>query len=386
MDELISRRLELQRQLASLPGTLPELSEQDDSLVTGLTFGLFEADEEQAEEGIEVGVARVPKTISIVPNKRHVKTRDGREFMIDDPQALIDDVRANGIDLVIGRDHDEVGFSSAPAPASGWIDHKAGLRRKGKFGIVGDVDWTEIGRQAIASKEFRYVSPVLDIPGMFAFLWDDGDVPTLEGIVAASIVNIPALRMPSLNSRHPHVARGTVTMNEELRKQLCTALGLPEDAKLETIFAACEGMAPTLETTAGIAGAELDLTQWVPRAEFDVLAQRLTEVESAASSGRVDRAIADNRKRIQSPEYEKVLREQLKSGALTFEAFEALMAATPESRLSAEDETGDVAAVDPSTLGLTEEELEFCKDNDSDPAEFAARKAKRVNRRLHRVI
>lgn len=175
-------------------------------------------------------------------------------------------------------------------------------------------------------------------------------------------------------------------MNEELRKQLCTALGLPEDAKLETIFAACEGMAPTLETTAGIAGAELDLTQWVPRAEFDVLAQRLTEVESAASSGRVDRAIADNRKRIQSPEYEKVLREQLKSGALTFEAFEALMAATPESRLSAEDETGDVAAVDPSTLGLTEEELEFCKDNDSDPAEFAARKAKRVNRRLHRVI
>lgn len=383
MAELISRRLELQRQLASLPGPLPELSAEDDSLVTGLTFGLFEADEEQAEEGIEVGVARVPKTISIVPNKRHVKTRDGREFMIDDPQALIDDVRANGIDLVIGRDHDEVGFSNAPAPASGWIDHKAGLRRKGKFGIVGDVDWTEIGRQAIASKEFRYVSPVLDIPGMFAFLWDDGDVPTLEGIVAASIVNIPALRMPSLNSRHPHVARGTVTMNEELRKQLCTALGLPEDAKLETIFAACEAKEPTLEVNAT---AELDLTQWVPRAEFDALATRLTEVETAASSTRVDRSIASNRKKIQSPEYEKVLREQLTSGALTFEAFDALMAAAPESRLSAEDETGDVAAVDPSTLGLTEEELEFCKDNDSDPAEFAARKAKRVNRRLHRVI
>lgn len=387
MGELISRRLELQRELARAPGVLPELPLHDDALVTSLSFDLFEVEDEEAEEGASVR-GSVPKTISLVPNKRHVKTRDGREFMIEDSQALIDDVRANGIDLVIGADHDEVGsiFASAPAPARGWIDHKVGLRRKGKFGIVGDVEWTDIGRQAIESKEFRYISPVLDIPGMFAFLWDDGDVPTLEGIVAASIVNIPALRMPSLNSRHPHVARGTVTMNEELRKQLCAALGLPEDAKLETIFAACEAKAPTVESIEGTAGAELDLTQWVPRAEFDALAERFTEVETAASSGRIDDAIARNRKRIQSPEYEKVLREQLASGALSFEAFDSLMEATPESRLTSEDATDGAHVVDVGALGLDEAAVAFCEEHKIDPKDFADRLKKRQTRRLHRVI
>lgn len=357
--------------LAGGDGKLGDLPDQ--------VFTSFGSEIELFED--ESGGAKAPGTIPLLPNKKHVTTRDGREFTIDDPQALIERVRDDGIDLVVGRQHDEVwGVRSV---AAGWIDHKTGLVRDGRYGIKAKVEWTDVGREFVESRHGRYISPVLDVPGMFEFLYLDGPVPSVAGIIAASVVNIPALRMPSLNSRQlARVRAGATPMNEEVRKRLCAAFGLPLDAKEETILAAAEAKEPKfVELT-----AEPDLTKWVPREEFDALAQRLSQVETVAASSRVDQAIAKHRKKIASPAYEKALRKQLSGGSLAFDAFEELMAATPESRLTTEDEAAGEQDKDTSTLGLTEAELEFCREHNKDPKDFAAIKARRKARRELRAI
>lgn len=189
-----------------------------------LALDLFGSDD--ADDG-------VPDTIPILPNRKHVKARDGREFRIEDPQALIDAVAAGGIDLVVGRQHDEVA-SLTPAPAAGWISHKD-LERDGRYGVRGRVQFTDLGRDGVKARHWRYVSPVLQLQ------YHDGeDVPVVTRIMAASLVNIPALTMASLNSEQLGSAEGG-TMNEETKRRLCAAFGLPLDAKEETIIAAAEG-------------------------------------------------------------------------------------------------------------------------------------------------
>lgn len=190
------------------------------------------------------------------------------------------------------------------------------------------------------------------------------------------------------------------TMTEEERRRLCAALGLPEDAQLETILAVAEAKAPVLETIEGFEMSEgdgsliasdtdddsIDLTQWVPRAEFDSLAQRLKKIEADARAEKIDKVIAANKAKIASPTYEAVLRKQLKSGALSFEAFGELMKATPESRLQAEDGEASAEERAVSDLGLEDYEMEFCAEKGIDPAVYADRKKKRIAKRNLRAI
>lgn len=368
-------------------------SSHDDNLCMSLGFEI----ELLADES---GKVQAPKTIPILPNKRHVKARDGREFIIEDPQALIDAVRAGGVDLVVGRQHDEVGtLFGVPGPAAGWIDHKTGLKRDGKYGIKAEVQWTDIGLEYLESRSGRYISPVISTPGMFEFLYLDGPVPVVEEIIAASVVSIPALRMPSLNSRMA-ASRKVEPMNEEIRQRLCAAFGLPLDAKSETILTAAEAKGEELEKLSAeldkamkfeaiaseVVEAEVDLKDWVPREEFNALAERLKKVEAASANTQIDQAIAKHRKRIASPKYEAALRKQLASGALSFDAFEELMAATPESRLTGEDQAAAKEDVDISALGLEPHELEFCREHNKDPKKFAEIKSRRINKRKNRVI
>lgn len=205
---------------------------------------------------------------------------------------------------------------------------------------------------------------------MYEFLYEDGPVPEVTAIVAASLVNIPALRMPSLNSKQP-TPRGVRKMNEEQARELAAKLGLPEDAKFETILAAVESRQS--EEVAEVQVATPDLNEWIPRAEFDALAARTAELEQATQVTRVDQALSKHKSKIQSPAYEKVLREQLTSGALTYAAFEALMEAAPESRLQKADERSPKQEFDVAALELSELERQFIqKRAGGDPDKFAA--------------
>lgn len=188
-------------------------------------------------------------------------------------------------------------------------------------------------------------------------------------------------------------AKGTGPMNKETRIKLCLALDLPEDAKDETILiAAAAAKEPTSALIELIAEpAAPDLTKWVPKAEFDILAAGLAALEATDHASKVDAALAKHKSKVQSPEYEAVLRSQLESKALSFEAFDALMKSAPESRLTQEDDVTGAAelAADRATmagLDMEEHELAYCKKSGMDPAAFVAKRDKRAKSRTLQLI
>lgn len=180
-------------------------------------------------------------------------------------------------------------------------------------------------------------------------------------------------------------ATGKKPMNEAARKKLCATLGLPEDAQDDTILAAAEAAANPPAAIEAI--SEPDLTQWVPRAEFDRVVATVAELEKDGKAGKVDTFLAKHKAKIQSPEYEAALRGQLTSGALSFEAAEQILAATPECRLTKEDDATDAAArATADALGLTELERNYCEKRGMDPAVFAEKKQRRVNKRTLNLV
>lgn len=325
----------------------------DPNIDTSMLFGL-ELMETEGRSG-------APPVIPILPNRRHVKSRDVREFVIDDPQSLIDKVEAGGVDLVVGRAHDEVGsfFASTPAPAAGWIPHKGGLIRNGKYGLNARVEWTDIGRASVESREFRYVSPVIETPGMFEFLYEDGEVPVVDAIVAASLVNVPALNMPSLNSRASVPRKRVNTMNEEQLAQLREALGLPIDAKPDTIVAAAQGREPSADLRTTLAALST-LT-----AGFSALSSEVRELRAQSELREMGSLPAEVR---------ELAARGLKAGGETAELTRSLIekAASGFSALTREDPTPRDAT--PDTFGLSDDDLAFCAETGIDPKDFAAAK------------
>ncbi|MCB6345410.1 phage protease [Enterocloster lavalensis] len=103
--------------------------------------------------GIDVG--EVPEVIRLLP-KGHVSTRKG-DFEVDE-QGIADMIRqfkARKLDLVIDYEHQTL--NDVQAPASGWIKDLYA----GPDALMAKVEWTPKGREYIANKEYRYLSPVV---------------------------------------------------------------------------------------------------------------------------------------------------------------------------------------------------------------------------------
>lgn len=141
-----------------------------------------------------------------------------RNFTLDANSSalVIADFNARGRDTVIDWEHQTLGGTyAAPngrAPAAGWM--KTLLYRKG-LGLIAVVEWTDEGRRAIRSKEYRYISPVLTVRK------DDG---TVVRLLNAALTNDPAIRgmKPIVASRN----QGKESKMEkltELRDALCNA-------------------------------------------------------------------------------------------------------------------------------------------------------------------
>ena len=107
-------------------------------------------------------------------------------------------------------------------PAAGWIT--ALEAREGA--IWARVEWTERGRQALAAKEYRFVSPAFS---------HDKESGVITAITSVGLVNNPAL--PQL----PAVASASQPGDpmDELLTKLREALGLPAEADQNAIGDAC---------------------------------------------------------------------------------------------------------------------------------------------------
>jgi phage I-like protein len=208
----------------------------------------------------------LPEKIELIPPGIDVAGRDGRRWINDKPEAVIEAFNADGRDLVIDFEHatELKAPNGDPAPASGWI---TGIEiRDG--GVWGAVNWNPAGQAAILNREYRYYSPV--------FLYEKGSGRIVK-ILSVGLTNRPNLRIPALN----HQSRDEREQEDIVMiKKLLQALGLAEDATEEAALNAVSKLKTDLATAANRAETP-SLDKFVPRADYDAALAKAANAETA---------------------------------------------------------------------------------------------------------
>lgn len=194
---------------------------------------------------------------------------DGRRWHLADADAVI---RASlpGLEfLCVDFDHAVIRNDGRPKLAAGWI--KA-LATRADF-IVGRVEWTPRGAEALSNREYRFISPV--------FTHDKKG--SVKAILGAGLTNTPALRVLAAVAS----AEGPPLMSQDPFSALCVALGLPADAAPEAALARAEALARQ----------QPDPSVYVARAEVEALLATAAEeriarkIKEARQAGKVVPAI-----------------------------------------------------------------------------------------------
>lgn len=163
--------------------------------------------------------AEVPEWVHLVPSG-DVFTHDGRgPYRVSDAQAVIEHSMSQRGDIEIDVNHASIKAAAigGEAPARGWIVEMQAR----EDGIWGRVDWTDEGRQLVASKAYRRISPVFQLARKGSH--------EVIGIVNASLVNRQNLRgLVALNSEEQHMS---------FLERLAKALGLEEGADEAAVLA-----------------------------------------------------------------------------------------------------------------------------------------------------
>lgn len=167
-----------------------------------------------------------PEWIHLLPAGT-ITSVDGRgPYRVADPTDMIRVSMQGDARLPLDENHaaDLAAPRGEPSPARGWI---VALQSRGD-GIWGQVEWGATGRQLLADKAYRHISPVIrHLP--------DG---TITGVLRASLVNRPNLI--GLTALHQEGS------DMDLLAKLRAKLGLKDDADEAAVMAKLTG---ALETT-----------------------------------------------------------------------------------------------------------------------------------------
>lgn len=120
--------------------------------------------------------------------------RDGREWVLDDPAAVVEAFARNGADLPVDCEHQsdsQPETRSGPVPAAGWIKEL----KADAAGLWGRVEWTAQARELIAGKAYRHLSPSV---------FDDQAGKAVIRLKGAGLVHKPNLHIKALAvEQHP---------------------------------------------------------------------------------------------------------------------------------------------------------------------------------------
>jgi phage I-like protein len=234
------------------------------------------------------GNGAAPEWIELLP-AGVFNGRDGRgPFRVEDAAAVIAATRALAMAAGLPIDYDHATDFGAPAgrpaPAAGWI--VAFAVRAGA--VWGRVEWTTRAEQAIAAREYRYVSPV------FQFDPASGRVTRL---LRAGLTNNPNLYLTAIAAAATRAAAPEESMMEEFLAKLSEILGLAPDAAPEQVLAAVRELAAAANENDNDNGAQrdaaaanaraLDPARFVAVAEFQ---QALTELNAMRAERARERA------------------------------------------------------------------------------------------------
>lgn len=225
-----------------------------------------------AEDGDgESAGPKPPKQIQLIPSGQKIKARDGREFQNSDPEAIVAAFTKGRMPLPVDIDHSTEGFFGG-GPAAGWIET---LEVKRGGSVWGAVEWNDLGRDLISSRQYRFISPAMFI---------DPDTREITSITSAALVNRPALRLKALSAH-----QGTQPEGDTMDKQLLVALGLSETATVEQAIERAKWLREQANATGVPATIEAiaapDLAQWVPRADYTTEVARADTAEATIKAG-----------------------------------------------------------------------------------------------------
>lgn len=149
-----------------------------------LNYKLWNEEENQAAS------ADVPSFIQLIPAGEVIEGRDGRTFKAGEFasifKAFVDDQK----DLPIDIEHstDIKAPNGDPAPAVGWITSIESTDN----GIWAHVNWNEIGKNLISTRQYRYISPVFNV---------NSETGEIVSILRAALTNDPNLKLKALNKK-----------------------------------------------------------------------------------------------------------------------------------------------------------------------------------------
>ncbi|WP_216364959.1 MULTISPECIES: phage protease [unclassified Roseobacter] len=299
----------------------------------------------------------VPDWIQLTPAGPDIEGRDGRKWVLPNPEEVVAAFKRNAADLPVDFEHatQVKGPKGEAAPAIGWI--KDLEVRSGA--IWGRVEWNEVGRQAIASKGYRYISPV------FTFKKAAGDILKM---LSAGLTNQPNLQLAALNTEGDQE-------EPAMNKAILEALGLSEGAS-ETDALTAINKLKSDEATARNRAENPDASKFVPRADHDLALNRIKKFEDAeveredeAINTAVDAAIEAGKIAPASRDYHvAACRDE---GGL--ERFQKMVEASPEIAAKSDLDGKKVEAQ--NKTALTDEELATCRALGMTEEDFAAAKA-----------
>lgn len=191
-------------------------------------------------KGGEVDVGGAPEIISVLPLGL-VKSQKG-DFVVDEEslEAMKAQIAKRGVDVVVDYEHQTL--TGERAPAAGWVKDlflDAGA-------IKARVDWTPAAKEYLANKEYRYLSPVIQVR--------KSDSKAM-GLHSLALTNTPAIEgmTPIVNKSS---FEGGLNTMEDLIKKLKELLGLGEDAPGEQVLEALEACLNENKTLKEAAGQQ----------------------------------------------------------------------------------------------------------------------------------
>ncbi len=171
----------------------------------------------------------VPDWVHLLP-LGEIKGRDGREFLLESPQVVVEAFNTAAVDLAVDYEHQSAKPAVGPVPAAGWIKELVATAT----GIWGRVEWTAKARQMIGAKEYRYVSPEIE------YRQENRQITRLR---AAGMVHRPNLHLTALAAQEDNMHANPDTDDDKSStfiERFAVALGLPPQADADTILAALE--------------------------------------------------------------------------------------------------------------------------------------------------
>ena len=216
----------------------------------------------------------------IFPAGDVIETRDDRAFSFADREAFVAEYNADEVDAMVDIDHDSVFYDWTP-PAEGWVKE---LRLAEGGAIEARIEWTASGQARLDAKTYRYLSPA----------FHDDKFGVVTKLHSVALVNQPALTMPAVASRQDAGSgspdptapspKKDPAMTEDQIASLRSTLGLDETADADAVIAACSALKASAD-----APAEVDVADFVPRADYDLVAGRLGELEAAQAASDADK-------------------------------------------------------------------------------------------------